>query len=92
MSGRRFHDGKPEIMLGDLLAENLKKKVGDTLEIQGTPFTVAGIYHGGSALEAGAVIMPLDQIAGDWAACKERLRRFMCACGRRRPVNRRNTI
>jgi putative ABC transport system permease protein len=55
-SGRRFRDGQPEVMLGDLLAENMKKKPGDTLEIQGSTFTVAGIYHGGSALEAGAVI------------------------------------
>jgi putative ABC transport system permease protein len=61
-SGRRFQDGKPEVMLGDLLASNLKKNAGDTLEIQGSPFTVAGIYHGGSALEAGAVILPLDQM------------------------------
>ena len=61
-SGRRFHDGQPEVMLGDLLAENLNKKAGDTLEIQGSAFTVTGIYHGGSALEAGAVIMPLDEL------------------------------
>ena len=49
-------------MLGDLLADDLKKKAGDTLEIQGSPFTVVAIYHGGSGLEAGAVIMPLDQL------------------------------
>jgi len=61
-SGRRFRDGQPEILLGDILAENLKKSAGDTLEIQCTPFTVVGIYHGGSALEAGAVIIPLDQL------------------------------
>ena len=41
---------------------NLKKKPGDILEIQGTPFTVTGIYHGASALEADAMIMPLDQL------------------------------
>jgi putative ABC transport system permease protein len=62
LSGHRFQDGKPEALLGDVLAENLNKKVGDSLEIQGTTFTVTGIYHGGSALEAGAVIMPLDQL------------------------------
>jgi len=49
-------------MLGDLLAANLNKKPGDTLEIQGSPFTVCAIYHGGSPLEAGAVILPLDQM------------------------------
>jgi putative ABC transport system permease protein len=62
LSGRRFRDGQPEVMLGDLLAEDLKKKVGDTLEIQGSPFTVCAIYHGGSGLQADAVIMPLDQL------------------------------
>ena len=61
-SGRRFVDGQPEVMLGDLLAGNLGKKAGDTLEIQGSAFLVTGIYHGGSALEAGAVIMPLGEL------------------------------
>jgi putative ABC transport system permease protein len=62
LSGRRFRDGRPEVMLGDLLADDLKKKVGDTLEIQSSPFTVCAIYHGGSGLQAAAVIMPLDQL------------------------------
>ena len=43
LSGQPFHDGKAEVMLGDLLAEDLKKKPGDTLEIQGTSFKVAAI-------------------------------------------------
>jgi putative ABC transport system permease protein len=62
LSGRRFQDGKPEVILGDLLAGNLGKKPGDILPIQGTNFTVVGTFHGGSALEAGSVIMPLDQM------------------------------
>ncbi|MDE3200712.1 MAG: ABC transporter permease [Acidobacteriota bacterium] len=62
LSGHRFQDGKPEVMLGDLLADQLKKKVGDTLEIQSSPFTVCAIYHAGSGLQADAVIMPLDQL------------------------------
>ena len=61
-SGRRFQNGKPEILMGDVLAGNLYKKVGDTVEIQGSPFIVAGLFHGGTALEAGAVIMPLDEL------------------------------
>ena len=61
-SGGRFHNGKPEIILGEMLAKNLDKKVGDTLEMQGSTFTVVGIFHGGTALEAGAVIMPIDQM------------------------------
>lgn len=62
LTGRSFRDGQPEVMLGDLLAEDLKKNPGDTLEIQGTSFKVTGIYHGASALEANAVVMPLDQL------------------------------
>jgi putative ABC transport system permease protein len=61
-SGQRFRDGQPEIILGDLLSGNLNKTTGDTLEIQGSRFLVTGVFHGGSALEAGAVIMPLDEL------------------------------
>ncbi len=61
-SGGRFHNSKPEIILGELLANNLNKKVGDTVQLQGSAFTIAGIYHGGTALVAGAVIMPIDQL------------------------------
>jgi putative ABC transport system permease protein len=61
-SGTRFHNGKPEIIIGELLAKNLDKKVGDTLELQGGTFTVVGTFHGGTALEAGALIMPIDQL------------------------------
>ena len=62
LAGQRFLDDKPEVMLGDLLAQDLHKKPGDTLEIQGTQFNVTGIYHGASALEADALIVPLDQL------------------------------
>jgi putative ABC transport system permease protein len=61
-SGGRFHDDKPEIILGELLARNLNKNAGDRVEMQGASFLVAGIYHGGTGLEAGAVIMPLHQL------------------------------
>ncbi|HXR38337.1 MAG TPA: FtsX-like permease family protein [Terracidiphilus sp.] len=61
-SGGRFHDGKAEIIVGEVLARNLNKKVGDTVELQGSSFTIAGIFHGGTALVAGALIMPIDQL------------------------------
>jgi len=61
-SGGRFHNGKPEVILGEALAKSLDKKVGDTLELQGSTFTVVGIFQGGTALETGAVILPLDQM------------------------------
>ena len=61
-SGSRFHNGKAEVIIGEILARNMQKKVGDPLEMQGSTFTVAGIFHGGTALVAGAVIMPIDQM------------------------------
>ena len=62
LTGRRFRDGHAEVMLGDLLAQTLKKSPGDTLDIQGTTFLITAIYHGASTLEAAAVVMPLDQL------------------------------
>ena len=62
LKGHRFRDGHAEAMLGDLLAQTLKKEPGDVFEIQGKPFTITGIYHGASTLEAAAVVMPLDQL------------------------------
>lgn len=62
LAGRPFRDGQREVMLGDLLAQDLKKNVGDSLELQGTSFKVVAIFHGASTLEAAAVVMPLDQL------------------------------
>ncbi|HEY2472205.1 MAG TPA: FtsX-like permease family protein [Terracidiphilus sp.] len=62
LSGRRFRDGQPEVMLGELLADSLKKHPGDALDLQGSTFNIVGVYHGGSALEAGAAILPIDQM------------------------------
>ena len=60
--GRQFHGDGPEVVLGGLLAESLNKKAGDTLEIEGSRFQVVGVFKGGSALVAGALIMPLGQM------------------------------
>jgi putative ABC transport system permease protein len=62
LQGRRFRDGQQEVMLGELLAGSLNKIVGDTIDLQGSSFAVVGIFRSGSALEAGAIIMPLDEM------------------------------
>jgi putative ABC transport system permease protein len=62
LQGRRFRRDEPEIMLGEVLAENLGKKVGDRLEIQGAPLQVVAIFRGHSAFETGGALMPLRQL------------------------------
>ena len=62
LQGRRFHDDQPEVMLGEVLAENLGKKPGAEMDIQGAPFQVVGVFRGGSALEAGAAVLPLREL------------------------------
>ncbi len=62
LQGRRFRDGQQEVMLGELLAGSLNKKVGDTVDLQGSSYTVVGIFRSGSGLETGAIIMPLGEM------------------------------
>ena len=62
VEGRRLQEGRPEVMLGEVLADNLAKKVGDSLELQGTPFRVVGIFRGGSAFETGAALVAIHQL------------------------------
>ena len=62
LRGRKLHEGAPEVMLGELLADNLGKKAGDRMEIQGQSFEVAGVFRGGSALETGAAVMTLHEL------------------------------
>ncbi len=61
-SGHGFSDGQPQVILGEQLAQDLKKRPGDTLDVQGTSFTVTGIYHGASSLFEDAMIIPLDKL------------------------------
>jgi len=61
VQGRKFRGEEPEIMFGELLSENLGKKPGDTLEIQGVTFTVVGIFIG-SAIETGSAMLPIKQL------------------------------
>ena len=62
LAGRRFRDDQPEVMLGEVLAENLGKKAGDSLAMQGSTYQVVGVFRGGSALEAGAAVLPLREL------------------------------
>jgi putative ABC transport system permease protein len=62
IQGRKFRGDRPEIILGEVLAENLQKHAGDMLELQGAPFQIVGLFRGGSAFETGGAIMALGQL------------------------------
>ncbi|MDR3482306.1 MAG: ABC transporter permease [Burkholderiaceae bacterium] len=54
-------DTEPVVVIGSLAAELLHKKIGDTLEIEGLQFRVAGIFESSAVVENGAVLMTLTQ-------------------------------
>ena len=67
--GIRILDGRPlrqatitRSLLGRVLALNLDKKVGDTLDVSGEPFQVVGIFESDSLFENGALIVPLKTL------------------------------
>jgi len=62
IKGRRFHADQPEIMLGEVLAERLGKRVGDQLVVQGTPLKVVAIFRGGAAFQVGGALMSIRQL------------------------------
>jgi putative ABC transport system permease protein len=49
------------VVIGTLAAELLHKKTGDQIEVEGQPFTVAGIFQSPALVENGALIMTLDE-------------------------------
>lgn len=54
---------KKAVLLGEILAKNLGKKVGDSLKIfEDEGFKVAGIYKSTNVFEDGAMVMPLAQL------------------------------
>jgi putative ABC transport system permease protein len=56
-------DDHKSVMLGSVLARNLGKKVGDTIEIiEGQPFEIVGIHETNNVFENGAMVVPLKQV------------------------------
>ncbi len=63
LEGRPLRRGDDKVvMLGRVLALNLGKKVGDTLDVSGETFRVVGIFESDSLFENGALIMPLKTL------------------------------
>ena len=55
-------DAEPVVVIGTLAAELLHKKTGDTLEIEGRQFRIAGTFESPAVVENGAVVMTLSQM------------------------------
>ncbi|MFO0911971.1 MAG: ABC transporter permease [Pirellulales bacterium] len=63
VSGRKLQVGdRGQVMLGRILAENLHKGPGDTVEIYARPFQVVGVFDSFSVYENGAVFMLMDEL------------------------------
>ena len=50
------------VLLGTILARNLNKKPGDTIDIEGKKFKVVGIYQGSSILENRGAVAHLTEL------------------------------
>jgi putative ABC transport system permease protein len=62
-SGRMLEPGDTRMaLLGRVLALNLGKKDGETVNISGEPFKVIGIFESDSLFENGGLIIPLAQL------------------------------
>jgi len=54
---------KRGVLLGSILAQNMEKKLGDTLDLlEDEPFTVVGIYETFNVFENGAMVVPLAEM------------------------------
>jgi putative ABC transport system permease protein len=63
LSGRRLESGDDKgVMLGMVLAKNLGKKVGDTLEIAGREFKIVGIFESFNVFENGSAAMLIHSL------------------------------
>ncbi len=63
LSGRHFRpEDRQKILLGKNLADNLKKQVGDWVELQQHQYEVVGIYQSYTHFETSGAIMPLPEL------------------------------
>jgi putative ABC transport system permease protein len=61
--GRRLTDrDRRKVMMGALLARNLNKKLGDTVEIEGEPFEIVAIYNSYNMLENNGAVVSLHEL------------------------------
>ncbi|HMB04630.1 MAG TPA: ABC transporter permease [Isosphaeraceae bacterium] len=63
LKGRALREGDAKAaLLGRVLALNLGKDVGDTVDVAGEPFHVVGIFESDSLFENGGLVVPLAEL------------------------------
>jgi len=63
VEGRRLQSGdRGRVMLGKVLAANIGKRVGDTIEFYAEQFDIVGIFDSFSVYETGAIFLLLDEL------------------------------
>jgi putative ABC transport system permease protein len=63
VSGRPLHPGdRHQILLGTALAKSLEKKLGETVQIEGTKFQVAGLFHSDDLMDAATAVAVLADV------------------------------
>ncbi len=64
VSGRRIEPGDERaVLLGRVLAQGMRKNVGDTVEVvKGHPYRVVGIYDAANVFENGSMVLALDEL------------------------------
>jgi putative ABC transport system permease protein len=84
-------DGTGGVLLGTALAERLNKKVGDSTEVEGTPFKVAGIFQSTNILENGSAVLPLRALQNIMQR-EGQVNEFQITIEKRSPEQDRETI
>src|SRR5262249_33773128 len=54
-------DDRRKIAIGNTLARNLDKKLGDTMEVAGEPFVIQTIFKSTNLLESNGGVVPLKE-------------------------------
>lgn len=61
VQGRKLREDEPGIMLGEILAQDVGKKAGEWLDLQGEHVQIVGIYRSEDSLSASSAVMPLHR-------------------------------
>ncbi|MCI0682853.1 MAG: ABC transporter permease [Gemmataceae bacterium] len=63
LQGRFVRSGDHrKAMMGNMLARSLGKKAGDTVEIEGEPFEIVGVYDSYNMIEANGAMVPIHEL------------------------------